>query len=85
MSAENERIPEAGAENAQERELSIEEAFERIRDLLDTMEKDGVTLEESFASYEKGMELIRYCNSRIDEVEKKVQIMNADGSTDDFD
>lgn len=64
--------------------LSIEDAFEQIRDLLVEMEKEDVTLEKSFEDYEKGMRLIRYCNGKIDRVEKKVQKLNEDGSLSDF-
>lgn len=68
----------------EEREPSIEEAFAQIRELLTEMEKEDVPLEKAFENYEKGMKLIRYCNDKIDTVEKKVQMMNADGSLSDF-
>lgn len=71
-------------EERKEQEPSIEEAFVQIRGLLAEMEKDDVPLEKAFENYEKGMKLIRYCNERIDTVEKKVQMMNADGSLSDF-
>lgn len=64
--------------------MSIEDAFAEIKALLAEMDRDDVTLEKSFEDYERGMKLIRYCNSRIDRVEKKVQQMNADGSVSDF-
>ena len=43
------------------------------------MEEDGISLEDSFACYEKGIRLIRYCNERIDRVEKKVQMLRGEG------
>ena len=48
------------------------------------MEEDGITLEESFAGYEEGMKLLKYCNEKIDRVEKQVQKMNAEGQLEDF-
>ena len=65
-------------------ELSVEEAFAQIRDLLAEMESEEVSLEKSFENYEKGMKLIRQCNEKIDRLEQKVQKMNADGSLEDF-
>lgn len=65
-------------------DLTIEEAFAQIRELLAEMESEDVTLERSFADYEKGMKLIRLCNEKIDTVEKKVQMLNADGTVQDF-
>ena len=71
------------AEEAQE-EMSVEEAFAELEKILAEMEKEDATLEGSFANYERGMKLIRFCNEKIDLVEKKVQMMNADGSLSDF-
>ena len=63
---------------------SIEEAFEMLGKILAKMDEPGVTLEESFTCYEQGMKLIRYCNETIDTVEKKVQVLSAEGETDEF-
>ena len=74
-------MPEVAEEG---KELSIEEAFAQIRELLSEMESEDASLERSFDNYEKGMKLIRLCNEKIDAVEKKVQQLNADGSLQDF-
>lgn len=63
---------------------TIEEAFAELQTLLDTMSADDVSLEESFACYERGMKLVRYCNETIDRVEKKVQVLSAQGEAEDF-
>ena len=60
-------------------ELSVEEAFSQLEELIRQMEEDGISLEDSFACYEKGIRLIRYCNERIDRVEKKVQMLRGEG------
>ena len=65
-------------------ELSIEDAFDRLDTLLEKMEERETTLEESFALYPQGMELLKHCNTKIDTVEKKIQIMNGDGGLDEF-
>lgn len=67
-----------------QQEMSVEEAFGELEKILAEMEKEDATLEGSFANYERGMKLIRLCNEKIDLVEKKVQMMNADGSLSDF-
>ena len=41
-------------------------------------------LEKTFENYEKGIGLLRYCSEKIDLVEKKVQKLNADGTTESF-
>ena len=62
----------------------IEEAFAMLDRILARMDEEGVTLEESFKCYEQGMKLIKYCNETIDAVEKKVQVLSAEGETDEF-
>ena len=62
----------------------IEEAFEKLREILGKMDDEGVSLEESFRLYEQGMKLVRYCNETIDTVEKKVRVLSAEGETDEF-
>ena len=57
----------------------MEEAFAQLELLIKRMETDGISLEESFACYEKGIRLVRYCNDRIDRVEKKVRILRGEG------
>lgn len=60
-------------------ELSVEDAFAELENLIRQMEAEGVTLEDSFACYERGIRLIRYCNARIDRVEKKVRMLRGEG------
>jgi exodeoxyribonuclease VII small subunit len=64
--------------------MTIEEGFAKLQELMDRMQDDSVPLEESFRLYEEGMKLVRYCSSRIDTVEKKVEKLNAQGRLEDF-
>ena len=82
MSDQEERTMQETAE--QDGEQSIEASLEEIQKLLDEMGRDGVTLEESFACYEKGIRLLRQVNERIDRVEKKVQMLTDDGTLEAF-
>ena len=65
-------------------DLSIEDSFARLQELLARMEEEDVTLEESFACYEEGMKLVRRCNDKIAQVEQKVMVLSEDGSLDEF-
>lgn len=59
--------------------LSIEENFTLLDELLKRLEGDELTLEESFETYAKGLELVRQCRESIDKVEKKVLILEESG------
>lgn len=67
-----------------EADFSLEEAFEKIEAVIDHLEEEDVTLEDSFRAYQEGMKLLKYCNSKIDKVEKQVLKINEDGELDEF-
>lgn len=67
-----------------EKELTLEEAFLRLEEVTRALEDENISLEESFAVYQKGMELLKYCNESIDKVEKKVLVLNGEGKLDEF-
>lgn len=68
----------------EEKEISLEEAFTRLQETIENLEKDDITLEQSFQEYQKGMLLVKKCNEIIDKVEKKVLVLNEDEGTDEF-
>ena len=65
--------PETDMEN-----LTIEDAFAQLEMIVRRMEEEGISLEESFSCYERGVRLVRYCNAQIDRVEKKVRILQGE-------
>lgn len=67
-----------------EHELSLEEAFEQIENVIGQLEEEDITLEESFKAYQEGMKLIGFCNGKIDKVEKQVLKINENGELDEF-
>ncbi len=64
--------------------LSLEELFARLEDTIHRMEEDEVSLEDSFALYHRGMDNLRMCSERIDEVEKKMLVLDEEGETHEF-
>lgn len=71
-------------QEAQGEELSLEEAFEQIEEVISHLETEEITLEQSFREYNRGMKLLQHCNETIDRVEKKVLQINEDGGLDEF-
>lgn len=65
-------------------EYSLEEAFGKIEETIVRLEDEDITLEASFREYQAGMKLLKYCNEKIDKVEKQVLIINEDGELDEF-
>lgn len=56
-------------------ELSIEESFKRLEEILERMEDEDIGLEESFKLYEEGLLLAKNVNAGIDRVEKRMEIL----------
>ena len=71
-------------EKENKQELSLEEAFARLDELVEKLEDRDVPLEESFQIYKEGMDLLKSCNEKIDKVEKTMQQINAEGTLEDF-
>ena len=62
-------------------EKTLEEAFSELDVLAGRLEDRETSLEDSFRLYKQGMELLKYCN---DKLEKKMLQMNEDGSLGEF-
>ncbi|SCP94893.1 exodeoxyribonuclease VII small subunit [Anaerobium acetethylicum] len=67
-----------------DKEMTLEEAFVELDEMIKKLEDRSITLEDSFQEYDKGMKLLKYCNDKIDKVEKKILIINEDGETHEF-
>lgn len=67
-----------------EEKISLEKRFEMLDETIEKLEDKEISLEESFALYKSGMEMLKACNDEIDQVEKQVQLLNDNGETSDF-
>ena len=57
---------------------TLEEDFKKLESLLKDMEREDIGIEDAFAKYAEGMQLIKTCNEKIDRVEKKVMQLSDD-------
>ena len=68
----------------EERELTLEEAFEKLEETIEKLQAEDITLEDSFKEYKQGMEILKYCSDKIDRVEKKVLKIEGNGELNEF-
>lgn len=66
------------------KEMGLEERFAAIESILDQMEDENVTLDESFELYKKGMEQMKAANQALDQIEKAMLVMNESGELEEF-
>ena len=57
-------------------EITIEETFDQLEEVLKQMEAKEISLEERFACYERGMKLVKACNDKLDKVEKQIIVLS---------
>lgn len=67
-----------------EEELTLEENFDQLEEIIAKMQEKEVSLEEAFLLYEQGMRTLEKCNKKIDAVEKKLLQMNEQGELVEF-
>lgn len=72
------------SEKKEETGRSLEETFMELDALIAQMEQPGQSLDESFRLYQQGTEKLKLCNQMLDEVEKKMQVLAADGTLEEF-
>jgi exodeoxyribonuclease VII small subunit len=61
-----------GAKMAKER---FEDALNKLEKVVSRLEEGEIPLEESLKLFEEGIRLSRYCNQKLDEAEKRVEIL----------
>ncbi len=71
-------------DNKEEKELTVEESFQKLDKMIKDLENPDVSLEDYFAIYEDGMKLLKDVSGKIDLVEKKIQKLDNNGETEDF-
>jgi exodeoxyribonuclease VII small subunit len=55
--------------------LSFEKALERLQEIVAELEDPEKGLESSLELFEEGVALSRFCRSRIDEIQKRVEVV----------
>lgn len=64
-------------------ERGFEDAMKRLEEIVEALEAGDLPLEESLRRFEEGVALVKLCNSKLDEAERKVTLLleEQDGKT----
>ncbi len=63
----------------------FEKALAELESIVSRIEEGELSLEESLAAFEQGVQLTRDCQKALDEAEQKVEILTADAPDRDED
>lgn len=67
-----------------EEQMTLEEALNRLEEAVEKLQSEDISLEDSFQVYKEGMEYVKLCSQTIDEIEKKVLMLNQEGQLDEL-
>lgn len=60
------------------KDKKFEEALEELEKVVERLESGELSLEDSLAAFEEGVKLVRFCNQKLIEVEKKIELLVKD-------
>lgn len=55
--------------------LSFEEALAALEEVIDNLEREQLSLNDSLTIFEKGIGLSRFCLAKLEEAEQRIQIL----------
>jgi exodeoxyribonuclease VII small subunit len=66
-------------ETANQTDLTFEQAYAQLEEIVARLESGDLTLDESVALYERGQQLARLCGDKLDAADLRVRQISADG------
>ncbi len=66
-------------------DFNFEEALKKLEDEVKRLESGNMSLDESIASFEEAVKLVRICNEKLEQAERKVALLTemSDGTVTD--
>ena len=58
--------------------LTFEKALEELEALVHRMEDGNLPLEESLAAYQRGAQLIKFCESKLADAQARIAVLDGD-------
>jgi len=62
------------------KEKTFEEAMDRLEEIVSEIETEGLGLERQFELFQEGMSLARFCDAKLTDVQKSVDVVLKDNS-----
>lgn len=55
--------------------MDFETSVKRLEEITSALEKEALSLEESLKLYEEGVRLVRVCNEKLEDAERRIRIL----------
>jgi exodeoxyribonuclease VII small subunit len=56
---------------------SFEDSFTRLQEILESLESDNCTLEQTLKLYEEGLQLTKFCQDKLNKAELRIKEINS--------
>ncbi len=60
------------------KEKAFEEALKELEEIVNRLEQGEIPLEEALQLFEQGVKLSRWCHTKLDEAQKRVEVLLKD-------
>lgn len=67
---------------AKDESMTFEQALARLEAIVATMESGEQGLDQMIAAFEEGATLVKFCNERLDAIEKRIEVLVRRGDRD---
>jgi exodeoxyribonuclease VII small subunit len=64
------------------KEMGLEEALDDLERIVAELEEGKLGLEESLDLFERGMSLVRFCNTRLESAEQRIESLTGELPSD---
>ena len=61
--------------------MTFEDAMKELENLVDTLDKGDVSLDEAIAAYDRGSQLKDHCQKKLNEAKMKVETIQSSGES----
>ena len=62
--------------------LTFEKAMKELEELVDSLDKGDVSLDEAIAAYDRGSQLKDYCEKKLQEAKMKIETIQSSDNND---
>ncbi len=64
--------------------MTFEQAIKRLEEIVNLLENNQISLDESVDLFQEGVQLSQYCSKKLENVENKVSKILINGQLEDF-
>ena len=64
--------------------MTFESAIQRLEFIVKTLESGNFELDASLELFEEGVSLVKFCNKKLDNAEKKIKILLKDDNSEEL-